>query len=189
MSRAQRTLWILVGAATGSLLAMLAVYLFGETNINVASVSAGAFALTGLLLGARLSRNSEHEKWIREKRLEWFGELIEATYLLTLTRGSSKEARDRAAERAIAAMSRVEVLAPEEMQRLSSALHVAAHEYAESQKIGDPTSDVEQAAKKKFFDHWHLFISQARRAAGVAGAAGVETRGGRPLERLPGVPR
>jgi hypothetical protein len=169
--------------------AMLAVYFFGDTNVNVASVSAGAFALAGLLLGARLSRNSEHEKWLREKRLEWLGEFIEATYLLTLARRLSKEARDRAGERAIAAMSRVEVLAPEDVQRLSSALQAAAYEYAKSQEGGNPTSDVEQAAKKKFFDHWHLFIAQARQTVGVAGAAGVETRGGRPLERFPGIPR
>ena len=171
----------------GPFLAMLAVYFFGDTNVNVASVSAGAFALAGLLLGARLSRTSEHEKWLRDKRLEWFGELIESTYLLTLTRGLNPEGRKRARERAIAAMSRVEILAPEDSQRLSAALHVAAHKYAETQAGGDPTSDVEEAAKKEFFDHWHLFVAHTRQAVGVSGAAGVKIRRGRPLERLPGV--
>jgi hypothetical protein len=168
---------------------MLAVYFFGDTKVNIASVSTGAFALAGLLLGARLSRTSEPEKWLRDKRLEWFGELIESTYLLTVTRGLTPEARRRAGERAIAAMSRVEVLAPEDMQHLSAALHSAAHEYAKVQAGGDPSSDLEQAAHKNFFDHWHLFVAQARQTVGVPGAAGVETRRGRPLERLPGVPR
>ena len=40
-------------------------------------------------------------------------------------------------------MSRVEILAPEEIQRLSSALQAAAYEYAEIQESGDPTLDLE----------------------------------------------
>jgi hypothetical protein len=96
-------LWTLIGASAGALLAMLAVYFFGDTKVNIASVSTGAFALGGLLLGAWLTRSTEHEKWLRDKRLEWFGALIETTYLLTLTRGLTAEVRFRARERAIAA--------------------------------------------------------------------------------------
>jgi hypothetical protein len=143
---------------------MLAVYFFGDTNVNIASVSTGAFALGGLLLGAWLTRSTEHEKWLRDKRLEWFGELIEATYLVTLRRGLTAEARHRARERAIAAMARVEMIAPEDTQRLSAALHSAAHEYAEVQAGSHPSPDLEQAAKKKFFDHWHLFVAQGQTA-------------------------
>ena len=76
MHRTQRTLWILVGAAAGALVAMLAVYLFGDTDVNVASVSAGAFALAGLLLGARLSRNSDHENGFAKSDWNVLGSLL-----------------------------------------------------------------------------------------------------------------
>lgn len=160
----ERLPWIAIGAAAGSLACLGVVALLGDVSVNAGAWAAGVSALTGLVVGHYLTREDELRRWLRDQRADALAGFIEATYLTTT---SSGQALGPVTNKSIAAMARVELLAPPELAKLSSALHAAAWQYALLAQRGEDA----QSEKDLFFSRWHEFVRQSREAVGVQGAA------------------
>ena len=165
-----RILWGFVGGVIGVLISLLAARFLGNVTINPEGWSTAATALGGILLGAWLARDTEHDKWLRDERLRWLGEFVETSYLLTLPHDAERHAE--ALQRAIAAMARVEVLASVEVSQLSAALNSSALAYGHARTQYEDHDPELARLHREFFNNWHRFVGWVRDELGIQGAPG-----------------